>query len=230
MSAQQTSGCIGDGDFARPVLVLAKHPADYEADCRAAGLEPLCAASMRELLEVLKERAVSGFVFEVDEVLHAGRPLREHVFHLAEAFPLLRALRHGADGQIAFLDDPETFVTQVQRFFPRRARLAPRSPVLLEALLAPADGPAQAEPAEPERAVILDVSSTGGLIMGGGVLEPGHLVHLRIPTLSDSAPITAGVCWSGGGKGCRRRAGVRFMEIRPGQARELAEQGEDSTA
>lgn len=229
MSAQQTSGSVGDGDFARPVLVLAKRPADYEADCRAAGLEPLCASSMQELQEVLKEHAVSGFVFEVGEVLHAGRPLREHVFHLAEAFPLLRTLRLGADGQVAFLDDPETFVAHVQRFFPRRARLAPRSPVLLQALLAPADAAGGAAQAEPEHAILLDVSSTGGLIAGGGALEPGHLVQLRIPALSDSAPITAGVCWSGG-KGRRRRAGVRFMEIRPEQARELAAQGEDSPA
>jgi c-di-GMP-binding flagellar brake protein YcgR len=119
---------------------------------------------------------------------------------------------------VAFLDNPEGFLDQVRRFFPRRARLQPRAPVVLEALLAAADDPGFTAPS---RAVILDISSSGGLVMGKDLLEPGGLLRLRIARLSDQAPITAGVCWQGEhGKG-HRCAGVRFVEISPRQTEEL---------
>lgn len=216
MREPDSTGAADDG-FTRPVLVLTRHPEDFADDFLAAGLEPHFAADMQQLQEILKAKAVSGFVLEVDQVFQAKGLEREHLFHLSEAFPLLR-VRRSAQGPTAFIDDPESFLEQVRRFFPRRARLKPRAPVVLEALLAAADDPGFTAPS---RAVILDISPSGGLLMGQGPLEPGGLVQLRIARLSDQAPITAGVCWQGEhGKG-HSCVGVRFVEISPRQAEEL---------
>jgi len=206
-----------DGD-ARPVLVLTHHPQDYSEDMLAAGLTPLFAANMPELMSILRRRAVSGFVLEVDQVLHTRGLEREHLYLLAEAFPLLRVRRQRSERALALLDDPERFAEQVRHFFPRWARLTPRAPVLLDAVLAAPDDTAFAA-ALP--ATVLDISATGGLLMGKAPLPWGDLLRLRIPGLSDPAPITAGVCWRalhGAGRHC---AGVRFMEISDAQVREL---------
>ncbi|OIO04328.1 MAG: hypothetical protein AUJ49_02925, partial [Desulfovibrionaceae bacterium CG1_02_65_16] len=188
-SAVESAMELADGD-ARPVLVLTRHPEDYAEDMLAAGLTPLFAAGMPELMGLLRKHAVSGFVLEVDQVLHTRGLEREHLYLLAEAFPLLRVRRPRSARAMALLDDPERFADKVRRFFPRRARLMPRVPVLFDAVLTGPDDPGFAE-ALP--ATVLDVSATGGLLMGKGPLPAGNMWRVRIPGLFDQTPITAGV-------------------------------------
>lgn len=74
-------------------------------------------------------------------------------------------------------------------------------------------------------ALFLDLSACGGALGCEALLTPGEELHLRILELEDTAPVSALVCWSGqrGKRSGRRCAGVRFLNMRPGQARELAE-------
>lgn len=74
-------------------------------------------------------------------------------------------------------------------------------------------------------ALFLDLSACGGALGCEVLLTRGEELHLRILELEDTAPVTALVCWSGqrGRSSGRRCAGVRFLNMRPGQARELAE-------
>jgi len=211
-----------DDAFTRPVLVLTRHPEDYKETLLASGLTPVFAAGMAEVGERLKEQAVSGFVLELGEVWNARGLQREHLFQLAEAFPLLRVRRLRQQGDsLEFMDRPQDFVSRALRFFPRRARLAPRAPVVLDALLAKADDP---EFDAPTQGTILDVSANGGLVLGAESFSKGDLLNLRIGGLADCAPITAGVCWRGehgrAGKS-RHCAGLRFMDMAPGQAEEI---------
>ena len=81
-------------------------------------------------------------------------------------------------------------------------------------------------------ALFLDLSACGGALGCETLLTPGEELHLRFLELEDTAPVTALVCWSGqrGRRSGRRCAGVRFLNMRPGQARELAERGLCSAA
>ncbi|GAB6126069.1 PilZ domain-containing protein [Humidesulfovibrio idahonensis] len=221
MRATDYSSVDLDDALTRPVLVLTKHPEDYRQTLQASGLTPVFAADMRELGQRLQDQAVSGFVLEFDAVWQTRGLQREHLFQLAEAFPLLRVHRAHANDALEFMDKPQDFVSQVLRFFPRRARLAPRAPVVLQALLANANDPGFNAASQ---ATILDVSTNGGLVLGAESFSKGDLLNLRIGGLSDPAPITAGVCWRGkhGQQGRSRHcAGLRFMGLTPGQAEEI---------
>ena len=131
MRATDYSSVDLDDALTRPVLVLTKHPEDYRQTLQASGLTPVFAADMRELGQRLQDQAVSGFVLELDEVWQTRGLQREHLFQLSAAFPLLRVHRAHANDALEFMDKPQDFVSQVLRFFPRRARLAPRAPVVL---------------------------------------------------------------------------------------------------
>ena len=74
-------------------------------------------------------------------------------------------------------------------------------------------------------ALFLDLSACGGALGCDAELIPGEELDLRILELADTAPIAALVCWSGrrGSRSGRRCSGVRFLNMRPGQARELDE-------
>lgn len=78
-------------------------------------------------------------------------------------------------------------------------------------------------PAQP--ALFLDLSACGGALGCDAELCPGEELDLRILELADTSPIAAQVCWSGrrGSRSGRRCSGVRFLNMRPGQARELDE-------
>jgi hypothetical protein len=204
----------------RPVLVLTQHPEDYGEKFREMGLDPLFANNFEDLLKRLNNRPVSGFVLELAEVLRSPSLERGHFFHLSEAFPLLRVRRREGDNSLTYLDDPGDFMTQVRRFWPRLARLAPRVPVMLEALVAAGDDP---EFTAPMRGAIFDVSTSGGLVNSELAFEENGLLRLRIAKLSDPTPITADICWhmTRGRNRLRHCVGVRFREIRPGQVQEL---------
>ncbi len=202
-------------DGMRMVMVLSRRPGDIGAALAAPGLEPVHAADVDELLAALQDRLVSGFALDVDMVLRAPATQRELLYHLAQAFPLLRLRRKGQS--VVCLDDAADFRAAALGFTPREARHEPRSPVLLHGLLG---GPEAA--GEPLPADILDVSRQGGLLSATRPLE-GDL-PLRILDLSDQRPVTARVCWRRPpGRGARHGAGVRFLDIRPGQAGELME-------
>lgn len=202
-------------DGVRKVMVLSLRPGDVGSALAAPGLEPVHVASPGELLEALPGRLVSGFALDVDLVLRAPAGQRELLYHLAQAFPLLRLRRQGRS--VVCLDDPAEFRAAVLGFAPRAARHEPRAPVLLRGLLADPDPAGAPLPAD-----ILDLSSHGGLVSAERPLD-GDL-RLRILDLSDQRPVTARVRWSRPPRrGARPGAGVRFLDIRPGQASELAE-------
>jgi len=216
------------------VLVLTDGSPDYDADLGFPWLEPIYEATVAGLLERLADQPVSGFVLELDKVLHASGAERESLFQLSEAFPLLRVRRSGQGGALAYLDDLERFAIQVRALSPRLARHVPRVPVLLRAVLRRSgqeassggvpDGTA-GEVSGGLPATFLDLSVCGGALGCDAELAPGEELGVRFLELSDAAPITALVCWSGrrGRGGKRRCAGVRFLDMSPSQARELGE-------
>lgn len=202
-------------DGVRMVMVLTQRPGDIGAALAEPGLKPVHAADVDELLAALQGRPVSGFALDVDMVLRAPVAQRELLYHLSQVFPLLRLRRKGQ--AVVCLDDAADFRAAALGFAPREARHEPRSPVLLRGLL---EGPGAAEGGLP--ADILDVSSQGGLLSANRPLK-GDL-PLRILDIADQSPVTARVCWSRPpGRGSRHGAGVRFLDIRPGQAGELTE-------
>ncbi len=211
----------GGGELARPVLVLAGRPQDYADDLTVPGLAPLFVPDVAELLGRLAGQAVSGFVLEVDKVLHAPALERGHLFELAEAFPLLRARGARQDGSPVYLDNPLDFVAQVRGFDPRPARHVPRVPVLLHALLTRRNGNGH----EVLPATILDLSACGGALNCEAEFAPGEELSVSIQELNDSEPLPALICWSGlrGRATCRRCVGVRFLGMRPGQAEEIGQ-------
>jgi hypothetical protein len=223
MAMQKAQNTIraGGGELARPVMVLAGRPQDYVEDLALPGLAPVYAADVAELLERLAGQAVSGFVLEVDTVLHAPATERGHLFELAEAFPLLRARGARQGGAPAYMDDPLGFVSEVRGFDPRPARHVPRVPVLLNAMLMRRNGNGR----EVLPATLLDLSACGGALNCEADFVPGEELGLRILELSDPEPIPALICWSGlrGRATCRRCVGVRFLSIRPEQAAELGQ-------
>jgi len=219
MNASNTQGAPPRASSC-PVLVLAEHPEEYADAVRPLGLAPIGATSVAELLGYLATQTVSGFVLEVEKVLHAPAQERGHLFHLAEAFPLLR-VRRNADSAPVYLDDMQTFAAQARSFEPRRARNIMRSPVVLQALMARADDP---DFLSPKPVTILDVSPFGGATNCDTELALGEEVRLRIQELSDPAPIRACVCWCKQRSRARLRfsSGLRFFDISPTQISELA--------
>lgn len=212
----QTQNNVG-----RAVLVLAERPLDYADDLKDPGLVPIFVSSVEGLQDALSERLVSGFVLEVDTVLRANALDRGHLFQLAEAFPLLRALRSNQDVAPRYLDDLNAFAEEVRGFSPRPARHVPRVPVLLRALLQRRKG-GLGEAVVP--ATLLDISACGGSLNCEQEFDPGEELTLRIMELSDPSPLEVVICWCGrrdrrGSLGCC--AGVRFLNVHPGQAREL---------
>jgi hypothetical protein len=210
-------------------MVLTERPQDYAAALGFPWLEPVHEATVAGLLERLAEQPVSGFVLELDKVLHAGPAERETLFQLSEAFPLLRVRRLERGDGVSFLDDLERFALQVRAVAPRLARHVPRVPVLLHALLL-RQGHGQREgaregDADGLPATILDISTCGGALCCDAELEPGEELGVRILGLSSQEPVTALVCWSGrrGRDALRRCIGVRFLHMSPGLARELGE-------
>jgi len=224
--AQETQS---GGGVSRPVLVLTDGSPDYDADLGFPWLAPIYEATVAGLLERLTDQPVSGFVLELDKVLHAPGAERESLFQLSEAFPLLRVRRSEQGGVLTYLDDLERFAIQVRALSPRLARHVPRVPVLLRGVLrrsgkgASSDGaPGGMSGGLP--ATFLDLSACGGALGCDAELDPGEELGVHILELSDAAPVTALVCWSGlHGKGGKRRAGVRFLNMSPGQAQELGE-------
>jgi len=220
------------GGVPRPVLVLTERWPDYESVLGFPWLEPLYESSVAGLLERLADQPVSGFVLELDKVLHATGMEREHLFQLSEAFPLLR-VRRSEQGGLACLDDLERFALLVRGLSPRLARHVPRVPVLLGAVLRRHErGPQDRAPdaATEEDAVglpatFLDISACGGALCCEAELGPGEEIDVRILELSDAAPLTSLVCWSGwrGRNATRRCVGVRFLGMSPNQAKELGE-------
>ncbi|HWR03621.1 MAG TPA: PilZ domain-containing protein [Humidesulfovibrio sp.] len=220
---QKAHDTPGDGgeELTRPVLVLAGRPQDYADDLAVPGLAPLYVPDVAELLDRLAGQPVSGFVLEMDKVLHAPALERGHLFELAEAFPLLRARGARQGGPPVYLDDPRDFVAEVRGFDPRPARHVPRVPVLLHALLTRRSGGGE----QTLPATILDLSACGGALNCETEFAPGEELFLSVLELSDPEPMPALICWSGlrGRATCRRCVGVRFLGMRPGQAEELGQ-------
>ncbi|OGR36974.1 MAG: hypothetical protein A2051_05980 [Desulfovibrionales bacterium GWA2_65_9] len=203
------------------MFVLTDRPWDYDADMRQLGLTPSYAPSAHLLLEELLEHPASGFVLEVDKVMHSPGPERDQLFQLACVFPLLRVLRKGQDRAVAYLDDPDGFSSRVRAFPAREVRHCGRVPVLLHGLLTSSEDESFASPV---RANILDLSGVGGFVSCPGDFDFGQQVQLRIEGMEDSTPVLASIRWRKGE--ARKRLlhgfGLHFENIRPGQLRELA--------
>jgi len=209
----------------KPVLVLTERAPDYEAALGFPWIEPLYESTVAGLLERLANQPVSGFVLELDKVLHATGMEREHLFQLSEAFPLLRVRRSEQGGTLAYLDDLERFAIQVRSQSPRLARHVPRVPVLLSAMVYRHERGTSEYVADGLPATFLDISACGGALCCNTELDPGEELGVRILEFSDATPFTALVCGSGrrGRDAMRRCVGVRFLAMSPGQTRERGE-------
>ncbi|MBU1228638.1 MAG: PilZ domain-containing protein [Proteobacteria bacterium] len=212
---------MGAGSARRDVLVLTDRPQDYEKEMERLRLAAQYAPSVTYLLDRLHDHPFGGFVLEVEKVMRAPRLERSQIFQLAGVFPVLRVLRQGQGGEVAYLDDPEGFPLRVQGFAPREVRHSGRVPVVLDGLLAASDDFYFTNAA---RASILDISDGGGFVSSPCAFGSGELVRLRIEGLEDRTPILSNICW----RKAKARAsgrngfGLRFLDIRPGQLKELA--------
>lgn len=201
----------------RLVPVLAERPETFAPRLSAAGLTPLAATNVRELAEVLRGRAVSGFILNLDRVLALRGLERENVWQLAEAFPLLR-VRRGHGGPI-LLDDAEHFLAQALAFKPRPARLSPRTPLLRPAEIASRDDAAFTHS---RPFMLLDLSATGARVSGHEPLPEGEVLRLRMSAAARSLPgfrpmssLAAEVRWRVRRADGRNCAGVRFLGCLP---------------
>lgn len=202
------------------VVVLTDSPWDYDAVMRRLSLIPLYAPSTALLLESLLGKPASGFVLEVGKVMRASDPGRDQIFQLARVFPVLRVLRRGAGRDVAFMDDQEDFAARVRAFSPRQVRQSGRVPVMLSGSLAAGDDLAFADPVP---ANILDVSGGGGFVSSLKDFGVENSVRLRIEDIADRTPILAEIRWRKGEAraSARNGFGLHFLDIRPGQLREL---------
>lgn len=204
----------------KDVLVLTDSPDRYDADMRRLGLAPRYAPSVSLMLEHLVDHPASGFVLEVGKVMRAPDPGRSQMFQLAKVFPVLRVLRRGLGQEVVYLEGLEGFQAQVQAFAPREVRHCGRAPVLLQGVLAPADG--GGFPGGPVQARILDISPGGGFVSCQGGVDPEECVRLSIQDIEDPTPILSSIRWRRGeGRRDWVGFGLRFLDIRPGQLREL---------
>jgi len=122
---------------------------------------------------------------------------------------------------VAYVDDLDCFSSDVRAFSPRQVRQCGRVPVLLQGQLASAEDEAFASPV---RASILDLSDGGGFVACPGGFSFGERVRLRIEDMEDSTPVLASIRWCKD-EACKRPLhgfGLRFLDIHPGQLRELA--------
>lgn len=209
-----------DAGLNQNVIVLTDSPWDYDALMRRLGLSPLYVSAVTSLLEHLLVHPASGFVLEVGKVMRSPDPGRDQIFQLAKAFPVLRVLRRGPGHDVVCLDDPEGFSSKAQVFTPREVRHCGRVPVVLSGLLAASDDIAFANPAQ---ANILDVSG-GGFVSSSRAFDAHENLRLRIEDIEDRTPILANIRWRKGETKVRARNGfgLHFLDIRPGQLRELA--------
>ncbi len=211
---------MSEDRLGQQVLVLTDRPEDYGADMQRLGLTAQYAPSAAHLLGHLLDHPASGFVLEVDKVMRAPRPERSHIFQLAGVFPVLRVLRKGRQGGLAYLDDPDHFFSRVQGFPAREVRHCGRVPVALRGLLAAAADEAFASPV---RANILDLSDGGGFVSSLGDFGFEENVRLCIEDIEDRTPILSRIRWrkAAGKARARHCIGLRFLNIQPGQSREL---------
>lgn len=215
-------------ELPRPVLVLSGRSPQYASLLDYSWVEPIYEPSVESFLARLARQPVSGFVLDLDQVLHAPRPERDHLFQLAGTFPLLRVRCGGQVCGLSCLDDRERFAGLVRVQPPRLARHAPRVPVLLRAVLR-----RKSRAERPDvSATILDLSVCGGALNCTQGLDCGEELDVRILDLADSSAMPALVCWAGrrggrvgrvgqAGRPGRLCAGLRFLSMRPEQAREL---------
>lgn len=205
----------------RDVLVLTDRPQDYEGEMERLRLAAQYASSVTYLLDRLHDHPVGGFVLEVEKVMRAPRAERSQIFQLAGVFPVLRVLRQGQGGEATYLDDLEGFPSRVQGFTPRAVRYSVRVPVVLEGMLAANE---DVDFTDAARANILDLSDGGGFVSSPCAFATGELVRLRIESLEDRTPILSNICWrkAKARTSGRNGFGLRFLNIRPGQLKELA--------
>jgi len=218
------------GGIPRPVLVLTERPPDYESVLGFPWLEPLYESTVAGLLERLAAQPVSGFVLELDKVLHAPGPEREQLFQLSEPF---RFCGCGARSRAAVLRIWITWSVSPFRCapFPRVWRgMCPVCRCFCEQCCK-RRGPGPADAAGGLPATFLDLSVCGGALCCDAELGPGEELGVRILDLADAVPLTALVCWSGwrGRDAKRRCVGVRFLNMSPSQAKELGERYLGST-
>ncbi len=208
------------GDNRRTILVLTERPDDYSRDLGRLGLTLEFAPRVSSLLDKLQDTPISGFVFEVDRIMHAKRAERDHLLKLAGSFPLLRTMRKGEDCALSYLDDPASFARNVKAFSPRCVRCHTRVPVRLNVLIAAEEDPSFANAT---RANLLDISASGAFAYSLEDFAAQESVRLRILELTDPAPIYAHVRWRKpwGKAHTLPGLGLLFVDIRPGQLEEL---------
>lgn len=194
------------------VPVLAARPEDFVKLLTAAGFAPLPAPNAARLAAILRDRAVSGFVLELDRVLALRGLEREHLRQLAGGFPLLR-VRAGNGGPV-FLDDQDDFIARALDFTPRRARLYPREPMVRPAEIASRDDAAFADA---RGVMLLDLSATGARVSGAGPLPAGDVLRLRLSPRGGSGrgAFAAEVRWRERRGDGRHGAGLRFLGRMP---------------
>lgn len=185
---------------------------------RAAGPERGLLFELAGAFPLLRvQSAGRGGLSYLDDVEQFLRQVRGQVprptRHVPRVPVLLRAELRRTQHFLAGAQD----MTSVAPFAAARSfsRVTPRAGAHRESPLS--------QPGQP--ALFLDLSPCGGALGCDAELVPGEELDLRILELMDTAPIAALVCWSGrrGSRSGRRCSGVRFLNMRPGQARELDE-------
>lgn len=202
------------------VLVLTDSPRVYAEEMRDLGLSPCYAETVEGLLDHLLHHPASGFVLEVDKIMRAAEPARDQIFQLAGVFPVLRSLRKAGEARPVYMDDPGRFVVKVLSSTPREVRHWGRVPVLLSGMVASGDGPGFSDPV---LAHVLDLSASGGFVSCPAGYPETERLRVSIKDLEDRSPILASIRWRKPGRpgGLRSGFGLRFLDIRPGQMREL---------
>ena len=202
----------------------------YIAAIRESVDQLIVVSSIKELFATMEREACSGIFLDVPSLVRATKDDKAALYDLIHIFPTLRVKwdHRNSTVRALFYDSVpgpdagvETFVReQCAGFLPRPTRQSERAALQLNILVSP-------DPSFPEGAAIktatLNLTANGCFIIGTGEWTRGRRLWVKMPNLSDPAPIGVDVRWRKewndvpGVPG----AGVEFVEMRDGQRAEL---------
>lgn len=202
----------------------------YLAAIRGAVEQLIVVPSLRELFKRMEREEFSGIFLDVPSLVRASKDEKAALYDLIHIFPTLRVKWDPRNSSVRalFYDSVpgpdagiETFVReQCVRFAPRTTRQRERASLQLNILVSP-------DPSFPEeitaRTATLNLTTFGCFIIGVENWPRGSRLWVRVPNLSDPAPIEVEVRWrkEWGELPGVPGAGVKFLQMSDGQRGEL---------